>query len=459
MKEKYFLLLIISFVVFFLTISLSPPALAKKDSVNSTIGGVEIIATKKREIQAEMMTHITEWKTRDLVVQGETGKVVIPSNLIQFEVEETVNQYLKETSKPWYKIFGERKRVHLPIKITLKEEVKEYLKEAPFFYIEDTLLAIENEVSYLKNSIIEPKEVPVSKDRMERISFDVENVVGNGVQLQELVREVENTVILPGEKFSMIEILSEKKNVNEAETINFFTSVLYHVVLQTDAVIVERHSQGKHLSYSQPGIEAKVEMETDKDFVFRNDSGSPMLISASVQGQQLKIESYSFATEYEWSYSIEKEDIEPRVIYRLVADLPIGGERVLTEGEKGLRVMIRKKTETSSGKIVEEQLISKDFYPPENKVVEISSHLPVQKSPETSVPSEGERKVEPKDELIPVSPSEKSKEEKMNQESVEKDDSIEIPEGLTLEDIIYDKGGNIIGFRNPSEGENQFENE
>ena len=59
---------------------------------------------------------------------------------------------------------------------------------------------------------------------------------------------------------------------------------------------------------------------------------------------RLLIELYSFKSDYEISYNVtNKEIVEPRTIYRLTSDLPIGQEKVFEEGKDGLRVQVYKK--------------------------------------------------------------------------------------------------------------------
>ena len=86
---------------------------------------------------------------------------------------------------------------------------------------------------------------------------------------------------------------------------------------------------------------------------------------------------YSFKSKYEITYYVsDKENVKPRTIYRLSAELPIGQEKVLEEGKDGLRVQVYRKISEVNSSFEEDKLISRDFYPPKNKVVLVSSEKP-----------------------------------------------------------------------------------
>ena len=379
MKIKNYFSIIIGSIflvyIFYRILSPSSSALAGDGTVGPTIGGIEITGKKESEIEAEVASYILEWKERDLIVEGMTATLTIPADMVQFDVKKTVDQFLAMTSKPWYTIWSKPDVVHIPIAVTLKEEVSGLLEEAPFFYETDTLQAIQAHASYLKSGAVTPEEVAVSKELMDRISFDIVDVSINGFGLPTIVEAIDETLILPGENFSFLEMLADGPSGYSDETANFLASVLYSNVLRADVTIQERHSQNILLDYLQPGIEVKVNAQANEDFSFRNDGVSPLLVTATVQNQQLKIELYSFATDREISYSVSKKEVEPRIIYRLSADLSAGQERVVEEGANGWQVTVYKKT--IEGPYEDEKQISQDFYPPKNKVIEVSA-LPVQ---------------------------------------------------------------------------------
>jgi len=135
MKIKNYFSIIIGSIflvyIFYRTLSPSSSALAGDGTVGPTIGGIEITGKKESEIEAEVASYILEWKERDLIVEGMTGTLTIPADMVQFDVKKTVDQFLTMTSEPWYTIWSKPDVVHIPIAVTLKEEVSGLLEEAP----------------------------------------------------------------------------------------------------------------------------------------------------------------------------------------------------------------------------------------------------------------------------------------------------------------------------------------
>ena len=110
----------------------------------------------------------------------------------------------------------------------------------------------------LKTGPVEATEVALSKDNLERISFEIQDVSVDGTGITAIAEALNDTTIVNDEQFSFLKTLEEVNELYSEETANFVASTLYSAVLQTDLTILERHSQNSLPKYLQPGIEAKV---------------------------------------------------------------------------------------------------------------------------------------------------------------------------------------------------------
>lgn len=444
MKLKYFFSISIwsVLIVFILYQAILPASLASaKDGLDkATIAGIEISDAKKSEIQSLLANEVSKWKQNDIIIQGTTAKIVIPSDYIKFDINKTVDNYITDTSSSWYNFWGGNKKVEVPIEIIVDEKVKELLQEAPLFYVDETLEALKEHARYLIEGEVQAAEVELSKDILDRISFEIQDVTVDGSGISYILDALNETIILHDENFSFLEMLEDVNSVYPDETANFVASTLYSAVLQSELEIKERHSQHVRPVYLQPGIEVSVDSDRALDFSFINRTNKPVIISSAIKEGRLVIELYSFKSDYEITYEVKnKENVEPRIIYRLSSELPIGQEKVIEEGKDGFRIQVYKKINEIGGSFGDEKLISKDFYPPVNKVVLVSSLEPVTDSSNENETGTGTGDTSTPDEMDDTERDDSLKPGELEEDSITDDSGNNEPEGS-----YYDKGGNLI---------------
>src|SRR5690606_29780119 len=112
-------------------------------------------------------------------------------------------------------------------------------------------------------------EMSISKEMLKRVSFEIQEIHGNRASLSSLATELNDMMIMAGETFSFLQTVNDESILRDEESVNFFASVLYSVVLQADTSIIERHSQHKLPNYLQPGIEVEVSERLQRDFAFK----------------------------------------------------------------------------------------------------------------------------------------------------------------------------------------------
>ncbi|MHA6259335.1 VanW family protein [Sporosarcina sp. CAU 1771] len=380
MKLKYFFPIItwsiLALVLIAQVLNPSSAVLAQSESTKGQIAGIEIESTKKSEILAQVVTEVEKWKQNDIIIHGTTAKISMPSSYIDFDITKTVDHYMAITTKPWYKFWGGEANAQILLELTLSNEVEEALKEAPLFYVEETLSAIQTHSSFLKYGAIEPVEVPLTKDVMDRISFEVQEVKVNASGLPQIVEALNDTTVLNGETFSLLAILENSNTTYNDETANFVASTLYSTVLQSELSIKERHSQNKVPNYLQLGVEAKVDSKRNQDFAFVNNTNRPVSIYSTLDGGRLSIELYSLQSDTIVTIKVMNQElISPRTIQRLTPNLAVGQEKVEEDGANGYRVQVYRSI--TNGSYEKDELISRDFYPPKNKVVLVSSLEPL----------------------------------------------------------------------------------
>lgn len=348
---------------------------AEGEKADSTIGGIVVTGMDEEEIRIALDAAIATWKQNgDFVVQG--GGVDLPLNkdYFEFDVNATMNQYVNSTSKAWYAFWKSENTLNLPLTLTVNPEVNTEIDSVSLFVLEETYQNVVNEASYLSDQPVEATVTDLSIYEANRIAFTLENFDGNVAELTNITSQLNDTIISSGEIYSLLEHVETA----EAYTLNFIASMLYSVVLQTDYEIAERNSQNLLPNYLTAGIEAKVNRDLDQDLKFINHTSAPSKLKMSVEGNTVKMEIYTVPTDSEVTYFVtDKQEVTPRTIYRYSNDLAMGKEELIQEGKPGLRVSVYR---TILG---EDKLVSKDFYPPVNRIIVKSSKQPNVETPTT----------------------------------------------------------------------------
>jgi len=422
-------------------------ALAKDGG--STIGGISVKGLEDEDIEATIQEAINSWKETPISVKGAGVNTTIDPALFSFDVASSVAEYHNLTDKSWYSFWQSKKAVHLPLHVSVDDEMKAQLEGTGVWEVEPTMNEIISDASYLKNHEIVAKVADTSAMEAERVALSIEEIPTNATDVLELANSLNDIIIAPNEPFSLLTALKEKSEVINSESLNFVVSNVYHTALQTDYEILERHAQNTVPAYLQQGLDAKVNQALDKDLQFINRSDQPNKLKLTVEGDSLKVELLAQKKEKEISVRVSKDKIiQPRVITRYSKDLPIGREEVIQKGQEGVRVEVYRSI-SENGDTTEE-LVSRDYYPPVNKIIVKSSRQPVvsENSSGNSDSSDPDLQLDLDGDGLPDKQSENKKSSndttKMNEDTSANTNTSKDPNDPELVYGYYDKGGNFI---------------
>ncbi|EON73006.1 VanW family protein [Lysinibacillus sphaericus] len=349
---------------------------AKEDSKGSSIGGIEIEGLKASTLESTLQTAITQWQSTAVVVSGGNTFTMIDTNQLSFDISAAISQYELLTKKPWYAFWQKDKVVHVPIPVTINETIIHQIESVDIWESEKTLQTITSQASYLRNHEIEAVVNDTLMQAEERLGFQVAEIPTDVRGIREIIASIEEVVLVPDKPVSFLSLLGEQTGAVNGAALNFLASTLYSVVLQTDYEIIERHSQQVLPSYLQEGIEADVNVALNKDLQFINRSKHTSKLKTTLEGNQLKIEMFAPTKDKEITVRVSKDKIvKPRIVYRYSDDLKVGQERVEQEGQEGFRIEVYRSVVENG--TTDEQLVSKDYYAPENRIVTRSTKEPV----------------------------------------------------------------------------------
>lgn len=409
---------------------------AKDGGTSSSIAGVEITVKKQSEIEKILVEAITNWKNRPLIIEGQSGKIELSTQKVQFDIKETVRSYTKAIKKPWYKVWRSAPVVHLPLQVELGEDIEQELMAIPFFKVDETKEEVLNHARYLKTTEIIPVELPLEKEFMERNAFEIQEIYGDRASLTAYIEQLDGVVLAPNDTFSLLQELEDMTGATDYETRRFFASVLYSVVLQSNTKIIERHSQNTVPNYLRPGIEADISPRLNRDLKFQNMTHSPMLFHAKIEDDRLLIELYTLKGTENATYSVDETKIQSRTIYRLSADVKKGQKKTLQTGSDGYRVTVYQSVYDEVSGLMVDQKISNDFYPPVHKIIAVSSEA--EKQDGSSTDGNHSSNDSAKNDGLNDSKDQTGNSNQNDPKDLEESEEDE------QEEIIYDKGGNVI---------------
>lgn len=353
-------------------------ASADNNTAGSTIGGVEVGNLKAEELKVLLTNAVNEWYTQNLTVTGGGTTIEVSSSTFQFDIESTVENYENQVHQSWFAFWKDASTVNLPLIVFPSEKVKNEISNVSSWDTESTYSSVELNAAYLKIDPVEAVVIDVSDLETDRISLSIESLPEGAMGINELILALNETVIEPQNAFSMIEKVGDAINLANREAINFVASNLYNAALNINAEILERHSQNGVPTYLKPGLEAQVEALANEDLKFANTSSNSVVLKLTMEEGNLKTEVYTPGKETEVDVTVSRdEEIQPRTITRYSADLAIGQTDQIQEGTEGLRVSVYRTA------FNEQKLVSRDYYPPVDRIIIKSS-----KQPEVQTPSE-----------------------------------------------------------------------
>lgn len=348
-------------------------ALAKGDG--STIGGVLVKNLDEDAIEVAIQEAIRVWQDTPITVEGGGVTATVDPKMLVFDVASSVAEYRTLTDKPWFAFWDGKRTVHLPLQVIGDEQLTKQLESMGVWEAETTLNEVIAQASYLNKHSIVATVADTTSMEAERLALSIEQIPTNAKGVLALVNTLNDYIIAPNEPFSLLNVLGEKAEEANNEGVNFVASLIYHTVLQTEFEILERHAQDKKMDYLQQGLDAAVNSVLNKDLQFINYATQPTKLKLMIENDSLKVELLAQTKEKEITVRVSKDKIvQPRIITRYSKDLAMGQEEIIQNGQEGVRVEVYRSIVENG--ISREELVSRDYYAPINRIVVQSSRQP-----------------------------------------------------------------------------------
>lgn len=204
--------------------------------------------------------------------------------------------------------------------------------------------------------------------------------------------KINGHIIYPGETFSFNEIVGPReKEYGFKEALEFVdgelvpgigggvcqvSSTIYNVALLANLNIVERYNHSKPLGYVPMGRDATVVFGA-LDFKFANNTSSPLMIMAEVEGNKLNIGLFGQSRQSETVeiMATEQQVIPPSVVKQSDESLYLGETKVDKQGKPGYEITTIRVVRLE-GREIKREVLAKDRYQPEDTIIKVGSKLP-----------------------------------------------------------------------------------
>lgn len=374
---------LISVLLFSLTLLLSAAPAAEaseKISEGSGIAGIPLEGLTREEAKLVLQQEIDEWQRMEpMEAESDYETLYIPRELFVFDIDAAVDELMERTKREWSNLFIPAKNVKIPLEVDLVADYETRLTWSENINVENTLEKAARLASQLMegNILIEYKEsATLETVELAQVQFFIPEELSIPTVLR-LVEEINEISISPEETFSFLDemILPEGMPNSEAE-MSLVASGLYELALYTELEVIERHAAASLPAFTEPGREAMVDQEKEDNLLLYHPGKITYALQAEVADQELFMSIHAANPEHQIEVFVENEkEIPPRTIYRYNEELLDGEEQIITAGTPGLQFELHRQIaeqNDSAEDEAESELVSRNFYPPEHRVVHVS---------------------------------------------------------------------------------------
>ncbi len=214
--------------------------------------------------------------------------------------------------------------------------------------------------------------------------------VNRSHNLRLAMSRINNTVLLPGEEFSLNETVGPRSVETGYRVAPIFrnneivpgigggvcqvSTTTYNAALLANMEMIERRPHSRPVAYCPSGRDATV-VYGQTDMRFKNSLKHPVLILGGVKGNRLWVKILGKA-EDDYDVKLIRTGLS-RSAYatKEVPDpeLEEGQREIETEGRNGLRVTLIREVYSKDGKLIDRQTMHNDVYPAQTEIVRVGT--------------------------------------------------------------------------------------
>jgi hypothetical protein len=335
---------------------------AKSFPENTWIATVNVSGLEELEASQQLSAKVSEWQTNsNIKLTYQEVSVNFPLSEIIFQVDESIGSAMGSSNN---KLIVRIEEDSLQQALTslspnfstnlinidvLKQDL---LTKAAMLQTDNLDINVENYLlkTVLKNQIVHSVSIPITNADLQNIGATLE--------------------IEPKATFSVLSFLDKQGLMGlDSTIIDLVSSGIYQAILSTDFKILERHIGNKLPENIQLGYEAKVDSMLKWDLTFYNPNDDSYKIDIYSNGESLIFDVVGPAFLYQYTINeTEKQQLKPQIIKQFSPLLNPGQSKITRTGQYGSYIEISRVITDESNSVIEDQLVSKDYYPPVHQI-------------------------------------------------------------------------------------------
>lgn len=364
---------ILSFIVICVTVLapllfIATPEASANFPKGSQIAGEYIDGKTDQEVRDVLDDAITTWQEEDnLIVKSEYEVFELPRTAFMFDIDATLAEFKDKTKRKLTSFFIKPKnvKISLHVKLDPSNDAVQQMKNIDYINTDETFTSATRIASELEEgdiSIVYTDEDAIPFKTISEVTIDLEELTDT--TFIESLKELDEHKIQANDSFSFIQQTNyDERSKTRNKEASSIAGEMYHLFLQTNFQIAERHTHDRPPRETKPGLDAMIDIEEGKDLVVVNPNDISFIFNVQeTDDEELSISLKTAYHKYSYNVELEEKEIEPRTVYRYDEDLEYGEEKLIQQGVPGTSVIVERSMYNESNDLRHTEFISHDIY-------------------------------------------------------------------------------------------------
>ncbi|MYL50204.1 hypothetical protein GLV98_11960 [Halobacillus litoralis] len=331
---------------------------------NTVIASVNVSEKSREEAVQLLSEKAQEWKDNHSIVVKMDGKeLTVDAEMIQFDVESTVEQAMDATIRD----------LQVAVNESYVTDLKTYMNDslAKEFSQEQFIETVKRDAAQLVDSSLDYVAYDFVKGNTASLNESIGDqtvVVPKKTSMERVVKLFDGEELEDGAVFSFNRLLNGD-GVYDEVSLDVLASAIYGASVEAGMIIQERHISHRLPEYVEIGLEANVDLNQGQDLKVYNPFTGDYHLSVNVEGGNVDVQWIGYPTTSDFHVQLlNREEISPKTIIQYSSLVNRGTFNLLQEGEKGEVVSVYRIDRAVSDGV--QEFISEDYYPPVARVEE-----------------------------------------------------------------------------------------
>lgn len=333
----------------------------------SQIAGEYIEGKTDQEVRNVLEDTIEAWQAEDdLVIKSEYEVFELPREAFVFDIDATIQEFNEKTKRKLTSFFIKPKnvKISLHVKLDPSNDTVQQMKNIDYMNTDETFTSATRIASELEKgdiSIVYTDEDAIPFKTISEVTIDLDELTDT--TFIESLKALDEHNIQANDSFSLIQKIDFDGRKSMNKEVSYVAGEMYHLFLQTNFQIAERHMHDRLPNKAKPGLDAMIDLEENKDLVVVNPNDISFIFNVEeTNDEELSISLTTAYHKYSYDVELEEKEIEPRTVYRYDENLEYGEEKLIQQGVPGTSVIVERSMYNKNDDFRHTEFMSHDIY-------------------------------------------------------------------------------------------------